>query len=207
MCGVIARSGEEWRATEQGRALLPLPPVEVVKIADSDPVPFQPGPRPLSGIKALDLTRILAGPVSGRTLAEQGAEVLHVTAEKLPTTLLNILTTNPGKLSTYLDLDRREDADRLLGLLAEADIFTQGFRAGSLERRGFGVAFGDPQHQLDVVFGALVFGHGEGSRRQQAVGDRSRVRRKLFGRRGCARLLFAAERHIDQNVQPACGCP
>jgi crotonobetainyl-CoA:carnitine CoA-transferase CaiB-like acyl-CoA transferase len=140
MCGVIARSGEEWRATEQGRALLPLPPVEVVKIADSDPVPLQPGPRPLSGIKALDLTRILAGPVSGRTLAEQGAEVMHVTAEKLPTTLLNILTTNPGKLSTYLDLDRREDADRLLGLLAEADLFTQGFRAGSLERRGFGVA-------------------------------------------------------------------
>lgn len=139
MCGVIARSGEEWRATEQGRALLPLPPVRVVKIADSDPVPLQPGSRPLSGIKALDLTRILAGPVSGRTLAEQGAEVMHVTAEKLPTTRLNILTTNPGKLSTYLDLDRREDADRLLGLLADADIFTQGFRAGSLERRGFGV--------------------------------------------------------------------
>jgi crotonobetainyl-CoA:carnitine CoA-transferase CaiB-like acyl-CoA transferase len=139
MCGVIARSGEEWRATEQGRALLPLPPVEVVKVGESEPVPLAGGPRPLSGVKALDLTRILAGPVSGRTLAEQGAEVLHVTAEKLPTSLLNVLTTNPGKLSTYLDLDRLEDSDRLLGLLAEADIFTQGFRAGALERRGFGV--------------------------------------------------------------------
>jgi crotonobetainyl-CoA:carnitine CoA-transferase CaiB-like acyl-CoA transferase len=139
MCGVIARGGEEWRATEQGRALLPLPPVEVIKIGDSEPKPLPPGPRPLSGVKALDLTRILAGPVSGRTLAEQGAEVLHITAEKLPTTLLNVLTTNPGKLSAYLDLDRPDDADRLLGLLAEADIFTQGFRAGALERRGFGV--------------------------------------------------------------------
>ena len=139
MCGVIARGGEEWRATEQGRALLPLPPVEVVKIGDSEPKPLPPGPRPLSGVKALDLTRILAGPVSGRTLAEQGAEVLHITAEKLPTTLLNVLTTNPGKLSAYLDLDRPDDADRLLGLLADTDIFTQGFRAGALERRGFGV--------------------------------------------------------------------
>jgi crotonobetainyl-CoA:carnitine CoA-transferase CaiB-like acyl-CoA transferase len=139
MCGVIARSGEEWRATEQGRALLPLPPVEVVKVGDSEPMPLPPGPRPLSGVKALDLTRILAGPVSGRTLAEQGAEVLHITAEKLPTTLLNVLTTNPGKLSAYLDLDRPDDADRLLGLLADTDIFTQGFRAGALERRGFGV--------------------------------------------------------------------
>ena len=139
MCGVIARSGEEWRATEQGRALLPLPPVEVIKIGDSEPEPFRPGPRPLSGVKALDLTRILAGPVSGRTLAEQGAEVLHITAEKLPTTLVNVLTTNPGKLSAYLDLDRADDADRLLELVAEADIFTQGFRTGIMERRGFGL--------------------------------------------------------------------
>src|SRR5207248_8812759 len=80
MCGVIARSGEEWRATEQGRALLPLPPVEVIKIGDSEPMPLPPGPRPLRGVEALDLTRILDRPVSGRALAEHGAEGPHTPA-------------------------------------------------------------------------------------------------------------------------------
>ena len=68
MCGVVVRSGEEWRATEQGTALLPLPPVQVVKIGESDPTPLPAGDRPLAGVRALDLTRVLAGPVSGRTL-------------------------------------------------------------------------------------------------------------------------------------------
>ncbi|MBA2448422.1 MAG: CoA transferase, partial [Chloroflexi bacterium] len=139
MCGVMARSGEAWRATAQGRALLPLPPVEVVKIGDSDPEPLPAGPRPLAGVRALDLTRVLAGPVSGRTLAEHGAEVLHITAPHLPSVPPYVLATNPGKLSAYLDLDDSDDADRLLGLVADADIFTQGYRVGALDRRGFGV--------------------------------------------------------------------
>ena len=139
LCGVIARSGEAWRATAQGQALLSLPPVEVVKIGDSDPEPLPAGPRPLAGVRALDLTRVLAGPVSGRTLAEHGAEVLHITAPHLPSVPPYVLATNPGKLSAYLDLDDPNDADRLLGLVADADIFTQGYRAGALDRRGFGV--------------------------------------------------------------------
>ncbi len=139
MCGVICRTGEEWRATEQGKALLPLPPVEVVKIGESDPKPFGSGDRPLAGIKALDLTRVLAGPVSGRTLAEHGAEVLHITSPTLDSVPPYVLATNPGKLSAYLDLNSTEDADQLLGLAADADLFVQGYRAGALERRGFGV--------------------------------------------------------------------
>ena len=139
MCGVICRTGDEWRATEQGKALLPLPPVQLVKLADGDPVPLPAGDRPLAGIKALDLTRVLAGPVSGRTLAEHGADVLHITSPKLPSVPPYVLATNPGKLSAYLDLDAPDDADQLLGLASEADVFVQGYRAGALERRGFGV--------------------------------------------------------------------
>jgi len=139
MCGVICRSGAEWRATEQGRALLPLPPVEVVKLEDGDPRPLPPGDRPLAGVRVLDLTRVLAGPASARTLAEHGAEVLHVTSPKLPSVPPYVLATNPGKRSAYLDLDAPEDADQLLGLVADADVFVQGYRAGALERRGFGV--------------------------------------------------------------------
>jgi crotonobetainyl-CoA:carnitine CoA-transferase CaiB-like acyl-CoA transferase len=139
MCGVIARSGEEWRATEQGQALLPLPPVEVVKLSDGDPVPLPAGDRPLAGLKVLDLTRVLAGPASARTLAEHGADVLHIASPKLPSVPPYVLATNAGKLSAYLDLNEADDADRLLGLLDEADVFVQGFRTGSLERKGFGV--------------------------------------------------------------------
>lgn len=139
MCGVICRGGEEWRATEQGRALLPLPPVEVVKLADGDPQPLAPGDRPLAGLKALDLTRVLAGPASARTLAEHGADVLHITSPKLPSVPPYVLATNPGKLSAYLDLDATDQADQLLSLVADADIFVQGYRRGALERRGFGV--------------------------------------------------------------------
>lgn len=140
MCGVICRSGEEWRATEQGKALLAIPPVEVVKLADGDPVPLPAGDRPLAGLKVLDLTRVLAGPVSGRTLAEHGAEVLHITSPSLPSVPPYVLATNPGKLSAYLDLDSPDEADQLLGLVADTDVFVQGYRAGALERRGFGVA-------------------------------------------------------------------
>jgi crotonobetainyl-CoA:carnitine CoA-transferase CaiB-like acyl-CoA transferase len=139
MCGVIVRSGEEWRTTAQGQALLPLPPVEVVKIGESDPKPLPAGDRPLAGLKALDLTRVLAGPVSGRTLAEHGAEVLHITSPKLPSVPPYVLATNPGKLSAHLDLDAPDDADQLLGLASDADLFVQGYRAVALERRGFGV--------------------------------------------------------------------
>ena len=138
MCGVICRTGEEWRATEQGRALLPLPPVEVVKLSDGEPRPFAAGDRPLAGVKALDLTRVLAGPVSGRTLAEHGAEVLHITSPRLPSVPPYVLATNPGKLSACLDLDAPDQADQLLSLAADADVFVQGYRAGALERRGFG---------------------------------------------------------------------
>ena len=139
MCGVVCRTGPEWRETAQGKALLALPPVQVVKIGESAPVPLPAGDRPLSGLKALDLTRVLAGPVSGRTLAEHGANVLHITSPNLASVPPYVLAVNPGKRSAYLDLDDPAQADQLLGLTTDADLFVQGYRAGSLERRGFGV--------------------------------------------------------------------
>jgi crotonobetainyl-CoA:carnitine CoA-transferase CaiB-like acyl-CoA transferase len=158
MCGVVVRSGEEWRATEQGKALSQIPPVQVVKIADSDPVPLPPGDRPLAGLKALDLTRVLAGPVSGRTLAEHGADVLHITSPSLPSVPPYVLATNPGKLSAYLDLTSPEDADHLLGLASDADLFVQGYRAGALERRGFGVEALTRQHPGLVYVSVNCYG-------------------------------------------------
>ena len=137
-CGAMVRSNEEWLATEHGKVLAGKPIVEIIKIADSDPEPLPPGDRPLSGIKALDLTRILAGPISGRTLAEHGAEVLMVTAPHLPQIAEHVMDTSHGKRSCYLDLTKPEDTAKLKQLAAETDVFTQGYRPGMLQNLGFG---------------------------------------------------------------------
>jgi crotonobetainyl-CoA:carnitine CoA-transferase CaiB-like acyl-CoA transferase len=122
----------------QGRALADWPRVAITKIGESRPEPMPPGARPLSGVRVLDLTRILAGPSHARTLAEHGADVLYIASPWLPNPDAFVMDTNHGKLSAFLDLDDRDDAARLRKLVAESDVFAQGYRAGALARRGFG---------------------------------------------------------------------
>lgn len=137
VCGGMVRSNAEWLATPHGKALAAKPIVEVLRIGDSDPEPMPVGPRPLSGIRVLDLTRILAGPVSARTLAEHGAEVLMVTAARLPQIPEHVIDTSHGKRSCFLDLKAAEDAARLKALVKQADVFSQGYRPGMLAGLGF----------------------------------------------------------------------
>lgn len=135
-CGAMVRSNAEWLAHPHGAMLSRKPVVEIIKIADSDPEPFPRGERPLSGIRALDLTRILAGPIAARTLAEHGAEVLMVTHKDLPQVPEHVRDTSHGKRSCYLDLKSTEGRDTLKRLIAEADIFSQGYRPGVMARFG-----------------------------------------------------------------------
>ncbi len=137
-CGAMARTAEEWAAHPQGQAMANVPRVEIIKLADSDPRPMPAGDQPLAGVRVLDLTRILAGPTHARTLAQYGADVLHITSPTLPTSQVWVMDTNQGKLSAYLDLDVADDLACLRALAGEADVFAQGFRVGALERRGFG---------------------------------------------------------------------
>src|SRR5262249_50582638 len=83
-CGSIIRSNTEWLEHPHGKVLAGRALVDITKIGDTDPIPFPKGDRPLSGIKVLDLTRILAGPIAARTLAVNGADVLMITAKHLP---------------------------------------------------------------------------------------------------------------------------
>ncbi len=143
VCGAKLRSAGEWRAHPQGIALARVPVVEMLRLGDAAPEPL-PGPRagkrsarPLSGVRVLDLTRVLAGPTCARTLAEHGAEVLHVRSPKLPSIEPFVIDTNPGKRSCYLDLDRQEDMGRLRALVRDSHVFSQGYRPGSFARRGF----------------------------------------------------------------------
>lgn len=138
LCGARVRSAVEWSAHPQGRALARLPVVEVIKLGDSPPEPFGPGTRPLDGVRVLDLTRVLAGPTCGRTLAAHGAEVLRIGSPKLPFIAPFVIDTSHGKRSAYLDLDDARDVERLRALARDADVFTQGYRTGALASRGFG---------------------------------------------------------------------
>ncbi len=136
LVGAMVRSPAEWEAHPHRAAVARLPLMEIVKIGDAPPEPLPDGDRPLSGIRALDLTRVLAGPTCGRTLAEHGADVMRIAAEKLPFTAENVMDTGHGKLNAFLDLDVADDKARLVELAREADIFTQAYRPGSLAARG-----------------------------------------------------------------------
>jgi len=85
----------------------------------------------------LDLTRVLAGPTCARTLAEHGADVLHVRSPKLPSIEPFVIDTNAGKRSCFLDLDRKDNIERLRALVRDAHVFSQGYRPDALARRGF----------------------------------------------------------------------
>ncbi len=137
-CGAMVRSNAEWLDHPHGQVLKAQPIVEIVKIADSEREPLPEGDRPLSGIRALDLTRILAGPVAARTLAEHGAEVLMVAAEHLPQIKEHVMDTSHGKRSCYLNLKTAQDATKLRQLVLGADVFSQGYRPGMLRGLGFG---------------------------------------------------------------------
>ncbi len=134
--GGMVRTKQEWAQHPQSAAIAALPLMEIIRIGDSKPEPLPTGDRPLSGIRVLDLTRVLAGPTCARTLAEHGADVLKITAPHLPNLGYQEFDTGHGKLSAHLDLREQRDLDTLKRLVSEADVFSQGYRPGTLGDRG-----------------------------------------------------------------------
>jgi crotonobetainyl-CoA:carnitine CoA-transferase CaiB-like acyl-CoA transferase len=138
LVATMTRSPEEWRAHPQARALAGLPVIEITKTGEAPPRALPRNPqRPLSGVRVLDLTRVIAGPVCGRMLAAHGADVMRITAPHLPGFELLDVDMGRGKLSAALDLRAEEERQRFAGLLREAHIFVQGYRPGALAGFGF----------------------------------------------------------------------
>jgi crotonobetainyl-CoA:carnitine CoA-transferase CaiB-like acyl-CoA transferase len=135
--GGMVRSMEEWAKHPQSAAIASLPMIEIIKIGDAPPEALPAGDRPLSGIRVLDLTRVVAGPVGTRSLAEHGADVLRITSPHLPHIDMQELETGHGKLSAKIDLRQPEDVEKLRGLVREADVFCQGYRPGTIASHGF----------------------------------------------------------------------
>ncbi|HEY7268725.1 MAG TPA: CoA transferase, partial [Dehalococcoidia bacterium] len=138
MCAGMVRTRAEWQHHPQFAAVRALPLLEIIRIADSPPEPLPAAARPLAGVRALDLTRVLAGPVSMRTLAEHGADVMRVTADHLPGLGEFDIDTGHGKLATAIDLRSADGVETLRTLARQADVFCQAYRPGALAARGFG---------------------------------------------------------------------
>src|SRR5258708_22197490 len=138
--GGMVRSIAEWAKHPQAQALATLPLFEIVKIGDTPAQKLPDGDRPLSGVRVLDLTRVLAGPSSARTLAEHGADVLKITAPHLPNLGYQEFDTGHGKLSAQLDLRDPQQLATLKDLARETDVFVQGYRPGTLGARGLSPA-------------------------------------------------------------------
>jgi crotonobetainyl-CoA:carnitine CoA-transferase CaiB-like acyl-CoA transferase len=133
-CAGFVRSHDEWQRHGQAAALASQPLVQIERIGNG-PARSRDHQRPLGGIRVLDLTRVLAGPTCGKSLAEHGAEVMKITAAHLPDSGMADLDTGIGKLSARIDL--RTEPDVLKRLLKDADVFIQSYRPGALAARGF----------------------------------------------------------------------
>ncbi|KAI0279613.1 CoA-transferase family III domain-containing protein [Russula aff. rugulosa BPL654] len=145
LCAAALRSFEVMDKTPHGIFQTNINPVSITKIGDA-PKRVLNGASDLTGdilyalegIRVLDLTRVLAGPVCGRTLATHGADVLLVTSPHLPSLPFLDVDTSRGKRTTQLDLNNPADAETLRALLRDADVFLQSYRPRGLAARGFG---------------------------------------------------------------------
>jgi crotonobetainyl-CoA:carnitine CoA-transferase CaiB-like acyl-CoA transferase len=133
----MMRSRDEWSALPHAKALAELPLISIEKIDDAPPKPWPAGHRPLAGVRVLDLSRVIAGPIAGRTLAAHGADVLLISSPHLPAIPWLTIDSGRGKLTSFVDLKTEQGRGTLRGLLMQADIFSQGYRPSSIAALGF----------------------------------------------------------------------
>jgi len=137
--GVVAmmRSHQEWSDLPHAKALAELALVSIEKIGEAAPKPWPAGDRPLAGVRVLDLSRVIAGPVAGRTLAVHGADVLLISGPDLPAIPWLTIDTGRGKLTSFVGLKSEQGRGSLRDLLASADILSQGYRPRAIASLGF----------------------------------------------------------------------
>ncbi len=225
----MMRSHEEWSALPHAKALAELPLISIEKIGEAAPKPWPKGDRPLAGIRVLDLSRVIAGPVAGRTLAAHGADVMLVSGPDLPAIAWLSIDNGRGKLSSFVELKSEQGRSTLRDLLAQADIFSQGYRPRALAALGF-----SPQDVAKlnpgIVYVTLsAYGHAgpwadrrgfdslvqtsTGFQSRRGTGGRRRWTEGIAGAdaRSCHRLLHGVRRHDGEGAPVARGrklaCP
>lgn len=143
-CAAEMRSIAEWSQHPQGRAIAAEPLIHIDRRSPANAPPNTPAhsvdpSRPLAGIKVLDLTRVLAGPVATRCLAAYGAQVLRIDPPSWNEPAL-VPEVTPGKRLARLDLRDQAALATLKALITSADVLLHGYRPGALEHLGLGSA-------------------------------------------------------------------
>ncbi|SED92583.1 CoA-transferase family III [Burkholderia sp. WP9] len=140
LCAALIRTPQEWAALDQAKAIASLPLFEIERIGDApvEPPRQRGADRPLAGVRVLDLSRIIAGPVAGRALAQHGADVLMINGPHLPNIAPLVIDNGRGKRSALVDLREPAGCEALRALAGDADVFLQAYRPGALAARGFG---------------------------------------------------------------------
>jgi crotonobetainyl-CoA:carnitine CoA-transferase CaiB-like acyl-CoA transferase len=159
LCVGLLRDRHAWEAHPQGRAVAGLKLFEIEKLDDSPPEPMAAHARPLGDVRVLDLTRVIAGPVCGRTMASHGAQVLRVGAPHLPLVPNLWLDVARGKRSCHLDLSHAPDSARLGELVKQCDVFVQAYRPGALSERGWGPEAVCAQRPGAIYVTLSAYGH------------------------------------------------
>jgi crotonobetainyl-CoA:carnitine CoA-transferase CaiB-like acyl-CoA transferase len=147
------RSAEEWLAHPQGRAVATLPLLSVRRSSDG---PLR-SPA-LRGLRVLDLTRVIAGPVATRTLASHGADVLRLDSPQLPDDPDGLFDTGSGKRHVELDLGSPSGRRIVEDLLEGADVVVQGYRPGALDAFGLDPEALSARHPHLVVVRLCAWG-------------------------------------------------
>ncbi len=163
------RSFAQWDAHPQAQAAATQPLLTLERIGDARPLPLpalRADQRPLSGLRVLELTRIVAGPVAGRTLAALGADVMLVNAPHLPNIDL-IAETSRGKLSCHVDLRDPRQRQAMDSLVSQANVLVQGYRPGGLEALGYGAqALAEKRPGIIIVSLSAYGEHGPWAQRR-----------------------------------------
>ncbi|MER5886324.1 CoA transferase [Streptomyces sp. NPDC001941] len=139
---VAVRTREQWARGEQGLQVARQPLLTSEPLGDGQlAVPGADAALPCAGLRVLDLTRVLAGPIATRTLALLGADVLRIDTPRLPEAQDAHDDTGLGKRSALVDLESARGRADFGELLASAHVVVTGYRPGALDR--FGLAPGD----------------------------------------------------------------
>jgi len=135
-CAAALRTQEEWRRHPQGSAVAAEP--VVAWDGRCSPRAMDASPQaPLAGVRVLDLTRVIAGPVGSRYLAAHGAEVLRIDPPQLEEMTGLLPETTLGKRCAALDLGKAAGRQSFERLVSGADLLMHGYRPGALEALGY----------------------------------------------------------------------
>ncbi len=156
MIAAVCRTLDEWSEHPHCQATRDLPLLTVEQIGDADPRPLATDEneyegRPAAGVRVVDASRVLAGPVAGQTLAGFGADVLRVGAAHLPAVEFGVLSTGFGKRNAHVDLDTDVGRTTMRSLLGDGTVLIDAYRPGALASRGF-----SPQHVAEFAPGSVI---------------------------------------------------